>query len=227
MNELETNDLGKTLQITVNDGAVRRTHAIPKDGVVRHLDIGGRKVIVNESGVAAWEDELPRPSGPSLLRKAANFTKAAVSHFLHGGPKSTLEIIQSRVAICRACPAKLYKPLEDAKIPGNLKDAQEVGTCLHKTCGCFLHELDRFPNKLAWADQQCPLGHWPKEENVSDPKVRTQPPAPRPQQPIPTRRPPNDPLRSQTVIADFTGVHVVPAGLSGRRDVAPSRSYGS
>jgi hypothetical protein len=29
-------------------------------------------------------------------------------------------------------------------------------------CGCAISKKSKFLNKLAWADQECPAGKWPK-----------------------------------------------------------------
>jgi hypothetical protein len=31
-----------------------------------------------------------------------------------------------------------------------------------KECGCYLSDKSKFLNKLAWADQECPLNMWSK-----------------------------------------------------------------
>jgi hypothetical protein len=38
---------------------------------------------------------------------------------------------------------------------------KQDSTCL--MCGCNLSKKKVFLNKLAWADQECPLGKWKKE----------------------------------------------------------------
>ena len=39
-------------------------------------------------------------------------------------------------------------------------------------CGCNLNNKKEFFNKLAWADQECPAGKWPKEINNENKKAR-------------------------------------------------------
>ena len=108
-------------------------------------------------------DPIPEP--PSMMRKAMNFGKAAIRHVLNGAPKSTSEVIMERLSICQSC--ELFKMLPPKKVPKHLSHLP-VGTCMHKSCGCFIHRAEVFPNKLAWADQACPLNKW-GEAVVSDP----------------------------------------------------------
>jgi len=113
-------------------------------------------------GIYASDEQ---PQEPGLFRKTMNFTKAAVKHVASGRPIALQEVVDERLAICRTCPSKLYKIKLVQEIPPQLRHLEEVGTCLHKTCGCYLHDAgDIFPNKLAWADQACPLGHWTAEK---------------------------------------------------------------
>jgi hypothetical protein len=84
----------------------------------------------------------PRHSGPSVARQAINFTVAAVGHLLRGVPTCTQEEIDARLAICRGCP------LFDGAI------------CTHRDCGCRVNRRGKFLNKLAWADQACPIKKW-------------------------------------------------------------------
>ena len=100
------------------------------------------------------------PKGPGKIRRIGNFAKAAAKHVAAGQPKATIEQIEERFAICQNCPANLYQVLADEQRPSSLAEASEVGTCLDKSCGCYLHASELSPNKLGWADQRCPLGHW-------------------------------------------------------------------
>lgn len=74
---------------------------------------------------------------PTLLQKAATFTRAAVRHAAAGFPTVPPEVQAARLAICETCPA--YRP--------------DDGTC--GRCGCKLRK------KSAWALEHCPLGKWP------------------------------------------------------------------
>ena len=86
---------------------------------------------------------------PSAPRKLANFTLAAITHFAAGAPTCSQEEIDARYNTCRAC--ELYLPD---------KDNPEVGTCTHKKCGCQVTRVQGFVSKLAWRDQDCPIGKW-------------------------------------------------------------------
>ena len=60
-------------------------------------------------------------------------------------PKATEYQIWRRYEICTKC------------------DKFEKDTCL--ICGCNVNIKRVFLNKLAWADQECPLGKWNKEND--------------------------------------------------------------
>ncbi|HEX4000635.1 MAG TPA: hypothetical protein VHX65_18955 [Pirellulales bacterium] len=62
-------------------------------------------------------------------------------------PACTQQQIDARLAICKACP------LFDGAI------------CRHADCGCRIRQQRSFFNKLAWADQSCPLGKWEAIDN--------------------------------------------------------------
>lgn len=80
------------------------------------------------------------------LTKVKTFFKSLWFHIWLGFPKCTLEQIEKRFKICsESCD--MY----------NTKDS----TCM--MCGCNLSRKKIFLNKLAWADQECPLGKWRKE----------------------------------------------------------------
>jgi hypothetical protein len=87
---------------------------------------------------------------PRFLKKLANFTRAALSHALAGAPTCSDEQIRERLTICRGC---------EHFIPDS--DNPEIGEC--SQCGCPASDrLPKFVSKLAWADQECPVGKWPK-----------------------------------------------------------------
>lgn len=112
----------------------------------------------------ATGETFKRPKGgPSLLQKAVNFTAAAAKHAATGQRNVELPVIQQRLEICQNCPSDNFVILDPEGLPNTLKVAGEVGTCNHRTCGCFIHGTTTFPNKLAWASQACPLGHWGAE----------------------------------------------------------------
>lgn len=92
----------------------------------------------------------PAPQLPPLRKRLANFTKAAIGHALAGFPTASDEQIQERLTICRGCEHFV----RDEQKP-------ELGAC--SQCGCPANDrLPKFVSKLAWADQQCPVGKWPK-----------------------------------------------------------------
>lgn len=89
------------------------------------------------------------PVPPSFAVRVANFTKAAIAHQLAGNPTCTQEQIDERLAVCQTC--ELFR--RDTKRP-------EIGICTHKDCGCNVSRENVYLNKLAWADQECPIGKW-------------------------------------------------------------------
>lgn len=72
------------------------------------------------------------------------FLKSLFWHIYAGFPKSTKEQILYRYSICTNC--EFF----------DKKDSQ----CLQ--CGCNINNKKMFLNKLAWADQHCPIGKWDK-----------------------------------------------------------------
>jgi len=84
---------------------------------------------------------------PNIVRKAVNFVKASAQHVVKGRPRASLKVIQERFAICTKCEYFLSRN-------------KQAGECLHPRCGCELSSRDVKRNKLAWADQKCPIGKW-------------------------------------------------------------------
>lgn len=78
------------------------------------------------------------------LLKAKTFVKSLWFHIASGLPKSSQKEISYRYSICKDC--EKFK-----------KDKSECGIC-----GCRITKKREFLNKLAWADQECPIGKWPK-----------------------------------------------------------------
>ena len=70
--------------------------------------------------------------------------KSLLFHVYRGFPKSTPDQIQKRYMICKSC----------------LEFDDKKGEC--SICGCTINTKKVFLNKLAWADQECPLGKWQK-----------------------------------------------------------------
>lgn len=77
-----------------------------------------------------------------MIIKVITFLKALFWHVYSGFPKSTQSQIDYRYAICKQC--ELFDSV----------DSQ----CLE--CGCNINNKKIFMNKLAWADQKCPLNKW-------------------------------------------------------------------
>lgn len=76
------------------------------------------------------------------LIKLQTFLKSLFWHISKGLPKSPQSIIDYRFMICINCESY----------------SQENKEC--KQCGCAINQKSIFLNKLAWADQHCPLGKW-------------------------------------------------------------------
>jgi hypothetical protein len=76
----------------------------------------------------------------TLLKKIKTFIKALFFHIQAGLPKSSQHMIDHRYKICLSC------------------DKFENNQCL--VCGCNITNKKIFLNKLAWADQKCPLEKW-------------------------------------------------------------------
>lgn len=71
------------------------------------------------------------------------FFKSLFFHIWGGFPKSTQEEINYRYNICLNCESYNHKENQ----------------C--NECGCNVNNKKIFMNKLAWADQHCPLNKWP------------------------------------------------------------------
>jgi hypothetical protein len=78
------------------------------------------------------------------LQKIKTFIKSLWFHIWAGFPKCTIEQIRTRYAICVSC--EMYD--------------NKSSTCM--MCGCNVNQKKVFLNKLAWADQECPLSKWSK-----------------------------------------------------------------
>jgi hypothetical protein len=77
-----------------------------------------------------------------LLRKIITFSKSLLFHIYSGFPKSSQDQINYRFNICNSC--EYYDP--------------QLKQCM--VCGCNVSTKKRFMNKLAWADQKCPMDKW-------------------------------------------------------------------
>ena len=87
-----------------------------------------------------------KPEKVSFAERAFSFTRSALRHVVRGSPPADQGEIDRRMVICRGC------------------EFFTGSTCLQ--CGCLVNSR-RFLNKLAWTDQECPIGRWAKDR--SDP----------------------------------------------------------
>lgn len=85
-----------------------------------------------------------------LLIRLQTFLKSLFFHIRLGLPKATKQEILFRHNICVSCDEFDYTKSQ----------------C--KLCGCLLSKKSKFLNKLAWADQECPLGKWPKSGGINE-----------------------------------------------------------
>ena len=86
---------------------------------------------------------------PSLIKQAKKFSVDAIKHAVKGNPTCTQEQINERLKICESC--KWFRS----------------NRCMK--CGCACNKNKKYLNKLAWADQSCPVGKWgPIEENEEE-----------------------------------------------------------
>lgn len=79
------------------------------------------------------------------FQRIKTFLKSLWFHIWLGFPKCSLEQINKRFEICKSCD--MYSASDS--------------TCM--VCGCNVNNKKIFLNKLAWADQKCPLDKWSKE----------------------------------------------------------------
>jgi hypothetical protein len=79
-----------------------------------------------------------------LLLKLQIFLKSLFFHVQAGLPKSSQEQINQRYSICLLCD-QFNKIKSECSV-----------------CGCAISKKKKFLNKLAWSDQECPLGKWNK-----------------------------------------------------------------
>lgn len=79
-----------------------------------------------------------------MLIKIKNFMKSLFWHIYAGFPKTSKPEILNRYSVCVSCD----------RFDSVRKECME--------CGCSINNKSQFFNKLAWADQECPLGKWPR-----------------------------------------------------------------
>lgn len=77
-----------------------------------------------------------------FLIRLKTFLKSLFWHINRGLPKSSQQTINYRYSICSSCD----------------KFDKINSQCL--ACGCNINNKRIFLNKLAWADQKCPLDKW-------------------------------------------------------------------
>lgn len=82
----------------------------------------------------------PPAAMPSLIQRAATFTKAAARHVAAGMPRATDEEVEWRFAVCQQC------------------EHFDGKAC--RKCGCGISRERRFASKLSWAGERCPVGKW-------------------------------------------------------------------
>jgi hypothetical protein len=95
----------------------------------------------------AIAEEMPVRSSPGFLEKVKNFAAAATGHVAAGMPMATDEEIIRRHDICLGC------------------EHLQNNACTQ--CGCPVSRVRGYVSKLSWADQECPVGKWGKEEPKS------------------------------------------------------------
>ena len=71
-----------------------------------------------------------------------------INHELKGRPQCTEDEINERFNICKNCEM--------------FRSDGESGVCTHIKCGCNINKKQIYLNKLAWADQECPIKKWKK-----------------------------------------------------------------
>jgi hypothetical protein len=76
--------------------------------------------------------------------KLKTFINSLFFHVYRGFPKTTLTEITERYAICSVC-SEFNITKQECSI-----------------CGCSINTKKVFLNKLAWSDQECPIGKWQK-----------------------------------------------------------------
>jgi hypothetical protein len=74
--------------------------------------------------------------------RLSRFLKSLFWHVWAGSPKSSRAEIARRFSICETCE---YYNAKDKKC---------------NICGCNISNKKIFMNKLAWADQKCPIEKW-------------------------------------------------------------------
>lgn len=79
-----------------------------------------------------------------LILRLKTFIKSLFFHIYSGSPKTTQSEIDERYLICISC------------------ENFDISRSICNICGCNIERKKKFLNKLAWADQECPVGKWKK-----------------------------------------------------------------
>lgn len=79
-----------------------------------------------------------------ILIRLKTFIKSLWFHVWAGLPKCTQSQILERYKICLPC------------------ESYDIIGSICEECGCNINTKKQFLNKLAWADQECPLKKWKK-----------------------------------------------------------------
>ena len=117
------------------------------DNIVYECKNCGKRITVHDeystAPILLCQNSLKRDKDQvSFVKKIKNFGAAVVNHMVSGFPTCTEEQIIKRHNICRSC------------------EFMKKNTCTK--CGCPLIRNKVYVSKLAWADQECPIGKWTK-----------------------------------------------------------------
>lgn len=105
----------------------------------------------------AWVAALAAPEGSRIK----NFAGAYAEHVKAGSPMSTDEEVSERFVGCSNCPQNFFTKIDEG-----------MGICTHTGCGCTIRDVGYedplWPNKLRWADQECPIKVWVRAKSIGD-----------------------------------------------------------
>lgn len=97
-------------------------------------------------------DAEARPALPGVARMAWNYATAYAKHIAAGAPVADETTVKLRLDTCALCPLRTENRCSK--------------------CGCYLDSSpDGKDGKALWKDQECPLGHWRKAEDLGHPIV--------------------------------------------------------
>ena len=127
---------------------------------------------VSEGGIVDCESPQPCESemfasvlsGPSMLARARNFTRAVVRHGLNLFRKRSKPEVAALYLICAGGGAAAAANKHSAKC-GYFDPKRKI--CSHGLCGCNVNNDDEkenastaYFNKLRWRSEHCPVGKW-------------------------------------------------------------------